>query len=725
MSVKTERANRSSSAVGSSEVVGGHENQSSRAVRALLDASALLVAASSQGAISSGILDLAGNVIDADAYAIWRLCEDGWAVVAARGLSPSYRKCIDGSPNAPENVVRAIEDVLTAPYLEQFRNEYAAEGIRSMLVIPLTLSGDGSGTLTFYWRSPHRFSDLEVNYAEALANLCSAALNTSELQRQKERERKRLAFLAEASTILSSSLDYETTLNRVGQLAVPEVADWCAVHIVEDGVVNRIVVAHADPAMLRVAEDFSHKYPEEIHVDRGLGLVLRTGETEFYPHITEEMVVKAGRDPEHLQTLRSLRITSSILTPLISRGRILGAIRLIAAGEDRHFSADDLQLAKDLARRAATAIDNAQLHRAVLKQERELRLCHTAAHMGSWSWDWKKQEIFWSDEFKKVHGLPQDATPDYEAGSNLVHPDDRERVLNELREALASGAEQITSESRVITPDGRTLVVLSRGSIHRDEHGEPASIVGISLDVTEQRRSETALRKTEKLAAAGRMAATVAHEVNNPLEALTNLVFLASQAEGLPRDAKHWLDAADCELSRMAHIVRQTLGFYRESASPRDVDTRDIVNEVANLYRSRADARAVELRLQAKSGVTVFANAGELRQVLANLVSNAIDATERGGTVDLEVRRDASKVMIAVRDTGTGIRESDLPRIFEAFFTTKEEFGTGLGLWVSKGIVEKFKGTIEVASTTAPGRSGTTFTVTLPASSDSGEPNSV
>ena len=321
----------------SSVASAGQDVQSSRAVRALLDASALLVAASAKGEVFSGILDLASHVFDADAYAVWRLAEtdDVWRAVAVRGLSPHHRTEIPRTSDLLGRQLWLTEDVLTHPYLEQFRSEYVAEGIRSMLVVPLTLSANAAGAIAFYWRFAHPFSDLEVNYAEALANLCSAALNTGELCRQNDRESRRLAFLAEASSILASSLDYEITLNRVGQLAVPEIADWCAVHIVENGAINRIVVAHADPSMLRMAEEYSRKYPEEIREDRGLGAVLRTGETEFYSHISEEMLTTAAKDAEHLEVLRGLRITSSILTPLTSRGRVLGAIRLLAAGGDR------------------------------------------------------------------------------------------------------------------------------------------------------------------------------------------------------------------------------------------------------------------------------------------------------------------------------------------------------------------------------------------------------
>ena len=692
------------------------DGQRPEALQVLLDASSLLLGDLSPEAVLTAILDRASKLLAADAYAVWRDCEGegSWRAVSTQGLSPSYRTQFKIVPAAAPLAMQAIENIEAESMLQPFREVYAAEGIRSLLIAPLEVPERQAGTITFYWRRVHRPSAREMDYAAALANLSAAALNTSELHAQNQREKRRLSFLAEASTILASSLDYETTLNRVAQLAVPQIADWCTVHIVENGSANRLVVAHADPAMLSMAQEYSVRYPEEIRDDVGLGAVLRTGKSEIITHITDEMVVAAARDPDHLKLLRKLRLSASILVPLSSRGKVLGAIRLLAAGDDRHFTADDVQLAQDLARRAASAIENAQLHRAVLKQESQLRLSHAAAHMGSWSWDLVKGEISWSDEFKQLHGLPLDAQPSFDNGSTLVHPDDRGRVLQDLSQVLASGADQLTSESRAITPDGRTLCILSHGTIQRDATGEPLSIVGISMDVTEQRQAEAALRRTEKLAAAGRLAATVAHEVNNPLEALTNLIYLAGSAEGLPAEARGYLATAESELSRMAHIVRQTLGFYRDSASPRETDLGQVVREVMDLYRSRAESRAVTLSCNLMPAVMICANPGEIKQVVANLISNALDASVDASSVEISVHRSGQHAEIVVADTGTGIREEHLARLFEPFFTTKADVGTGLGLWVSKGIVEKHNGSISVASRSDPSASGTTFTITLP-----------
>ena len=203
---------------------------------------------------------------------------------------------------------------------------------------------------------------------------------------------------------------------------------------------------------------------------------------------------------------------------------MLGAIRLIASAP-RSFLRDDVLLAEELARRAASAIENAQLHRAVLVQDSRLRLAHAAARMGAWSWDIVNQRMSWSDEFRELHGLKHNSASTAGAGTGLIHPDDHEQVLREMDEAFASGAEFLTLEHRAVAGDGRVFWVHSRGRIERDgENGNATGVVGIAMDISERRQTEEALRKTEKLAATGRLAATVAHEINNPLEAIVNLV---------------------------------------------------------------------------------------------------------------------------------------------------------------------------------------------------------
>ena len=235
------------------------------------------------------------------------------------------------------------------------------------------------------------------------------------------------------------------------------------------------------------------------------------------------------------------------------------------------------------------------------------------------------------------------------------------------------------------------------------------------LDELDLRRSqaEAVLIQTEKLAAAGRMAATIAHEINNPLGAVTNLLYICRNMEMDAATRDSYLATAEEEVRHLALISKQTLGFYRESADATIVDCAELVQQVVALYRSRLANKGIEVRLDLSNDAKVSCVGGELRQVLVNLVSNASDACPNTkGIIRISTSADAAKVVIEVSDNGHGVAEENRERIFEAFFTTKESVGTGLGLWVSKGLIEKNAGRIEVFSHDLPFR--TTFRLTLP-----------
>lgn len=238
----------------------------------------------------------------------------------------------------------------------------------------------------------------------------------------------------------------------------------------------------------------------------------------------------------------------------------------------------------------------------------------------------------------------------------------------------------------------------------------------LTLDAIDSRRSqaEAGLIQTEKLAAAGRMAATIAHEINNPLGAVTNLLYLCRTVEMDSKTRDSYLEMAEEEVRHLAMISKQTLGFYRESASPMVVDCAELTQQVISLYRSRLANKGVELQQNLDPDVMVWCVAGELRQVLVNLVSNALDACpSKGGIISITSSQIAGTVQIEVSDNGHGVNERDRERIFEPFFTTKESFGTGLGLWVSKGLMQKNGGRLELISNKLPFR--TTFRLSLPA----------
>lgn len=232
-------------------------------------------------------------------------------------------------------------------------------------------------------------------------------------------------------------------------------------------------------------------------------------------------------------------------------------------------------------------------------------------------------------------------------------------------------------------------------------------------------RAQEALRRSEKLAVTGRLAASIAHEINNPLEAVTNLLFLIRSSSD-QNQARKYLEQADQELARVAEITRQTLRFYREPSHPVDTEVGGVLRSVLVLYNSRLLAANVSVQVEiGDDAATVLASPGELRQVIANIVGNAIDAMRRGGR--LRVRTSVRScwdgkqcVRLTIADTGSGIPSSLLPAIFEPFVTTKGETGTGLGLWVTGEILRRNGWNIQVRSRCGPLQSGTVFSITMP-----------
>jgi signal transduction histidine kinase len=259
----------------------------------------------------------------------------------------------------------------------------------------------------------------------------------------------------------------------------------------------------------------------------------------------------------------------------------------------------------------------------------------------------------------------------------------------------------------------------------RNADGKISGIIVLGVDMTESRRAEQLLLQSEKLNAVGRLASSIAHEINNPLAAVTNLLYLAQQSAVDP-DVKRYLEVAEVELKRVSAIANQTLRFHRQSTSPRPVSSEELIEATLPLYHGRlinAQVR-VERRVRARYAVTCLD--GEIRQVLSNLVGNAIDAMNPGGGRLLIRSRDGVDwttgrrgVVITVADTGSGMSPDTRSRIFEPFFTTKGNRGTGLGLWISREIVERNLGTLRVRSLQSARASGTVFTLFLPG--DAGE----
>jgi signal transduction histidine kinase len=253
----------------------------------------------------------------------------------------------------------------------------------------------------------------------------------------------------------------------------------------------------------------------------------------------------------------------------------------------------------------------------------------------------------------------------------------------------------------------------------RDADGSISGIIVLGVDVTENHLVEQALLQSEKLAAVGRLASSIAHEINNPLEAVTNLIYLA-QHSNIDPQVQNYLGHADTELRRVSGIARQTLRFYRQSTNATPVTLTDLIGDTLPLYQRRLSSGRISLERRDRPHAPITCFEGEIRQVLSNLAGNAIDAMGRGGRLLIRSRQATHwttgrrGVMLTVADTGSGIPQSAQQRIFDPFFTTKGASGTGLGLWISQQIVDRHHGVLRLRSSQSPGVHGTVFTLFLP-----------
>jgi PAS domain S-box-containing protein len=301
---------------------------------------------------------------------------------------------------------------------------------------------------------------------------------------------------------------------------------------------------------------------------------------------------------------------------------------------------------------------------------------------------------------------------------SLHHPDYLPKVIAHYKHSLETGDPfEMTFPLR--GADGVYRPFLTLALPVRDSTGTIIRWFGTNTAMETQYKAEAALRETEKLAVVGRLAASIAHEINNPLEGVTNLIYLARLAAD-NQETKSYLSAAEKELARVAQITNQTLRFHRQQSAATATDVSELLESILTLYRGKLTREGIRLIVEKRETPVLVCYAGEVRQVLANLIGNALDAMPKGGTLRIRLRpatnwcdgRPGARFTIA--DTGHGIPKQVRKRIYEPFFTTKGEVGTGLGLWVSAGIVDKGGGSIHVRSSTEPGRSGTVFTLSFP-----------
>ena len=351
-----------------------------------------------------------------------------------------------------------------------------------------------------------------------------------------------------------------------------------------------------------------------------------------------------------------------------------------------------------------------------------LRLATEAAQVGVWDFNVGTGELHWSSLAKSMFGITKPGALALGDFLERLHPEELERVQGAMQRALAPGGQgDYDIDYRVCRPSGEQRFVHAKGKafFEGDEENRRATrFVGTLLDRTDQRLSYSALIQAEQMAATGRLAASIAHEINNPLEAVTNLLYLLRD-EMVDGPGKEYLRQAEFELARVSEIAAHTLRFYRDPVGVTSVEIGGLTQSVLNLFKGRTAERGIGVEFRCGREVSVEAAQGEVRQVLVNLIGNALDAMPHGGRLAIRCRvlsnylgRAESGVAITIADTGTGITPEVLKRVFEPFFTTKGSSGTGLGLWLTLGIVKKYGFQLHVRSRVGH---GTVFRLFMPA----------
>jgi PAS domain S-box-containing protein len=500
--------------------------------------------------------------------------------------------CVRG--NEPIWLETASERRARYPDLFYSENKAAA--------IPLMARGITLGALGISFQPGVELDTELKSFILGLAQQCAQALDRALLfeyeqaaRQSAEREHEKAALLAEASAVLNTSLDYQTTLRDVAKVMVPGFADWCAVELVEAGGKERrqVAVAHADPSKIELAKRLREKYPPDPAAPHGVSKVIRTGESEFMQEVSRQMILESAPDPDLVKILLELNLRSYMVVPLTARGRLFGALTFLLGDSGRNYTADDLTLAEEIGRRAGLAIDNARLF----------------------------------DEAQKASGSRDEMLA---------------VVSHDLRNPLAAiklNASMLDNKLAVATPE--------------------------------------------------------------PVRRLNEYV----------KRIFHSLERAQLLIDDLQDMVRLEAGNL--VVEPKPVSVTDVLQDALDILRTAGAGKNLDVLAQLDNDDTVYCDQGRIGQVLSNLLGNAAKYTPPGGQVSISAVTEDGLVVFTVADSGPGIQPDQLERVFDKFWQAKAtaRLGTGLGLFISRGIISAHGGKIWAEAAPV---GGAVFKFTLP-----------
>jgi K+-sensing histidine kinase KdpD len=661
---------------------------------------------------------------------------------------------------------------------EEHRAAVRAAGLVGVMSVAVRIGERIEALLFVARRSRRPFTERDERLLLRLADHAAVAVHNSRLYEAErsaradaEASERRAQFLADASRQLVSSLEFERTLSGIARLAVPRLADWCIVDVPsEDGAIRRVELAHADPAKEQAGRALLARYPVRWEARYGVPKVLRTGEAEFQPDFPHRWVDKMAVDEADREAFRSLGLRSLMIVPLVARDRVLGAITLVMAESGRRYERHDLELAQEVARRAALAIDNARLYRESEARRREaemlarvagtltegLRLSEVAqraagsalALLGAQSAVLRLLEPDGSLRCVATAGqMPHDFPPEHRLppGVGLAGRAVAERravwsadVLTEpnvvLTEAFRRGLAEVGHHGVLAVPlrvGGEVIGTLA--TAHAEVRAFPESEVTLlrafaaqaALAIRNVQLLERAEAARAEAVGASRtkdeFLAMLAHELRNPLGAVVSAVGvlerigpsgeMATRAGAIIRRQTEQLSRLVDDLLDVARVTTGKIVLSREAL--------DLEDTVRRCVASLRDAGRLERHRMEIDAAPVWVDADRMRleQIIENLLTNSVKYTPPGGAILLRVRSEGREAVLEVEDTGSGIAPALLPRVFDLFTQGDSDLdrrtgGLGIGLTLVRRLVEQHGGRVE-AHSEGRGR-GSTFTVRLP-----------
>jgi PAS domain S-box-containing protein len=539
----------------------------------------------------------------------------------------------------------------------------------------------------------------------------------------QNRIEKNLVFIAEASKFLSSSLDYQTTLKGVAALAVPHIADWCTIDILDSNhTLQAVAIAHKDPEKIAWARKLRKESPTDMTAKTGLPRVLRTGKSEIYAYISEAMIEASAKNAEQLKLLKSLQLTSVMIVPITVETQTVGAITFINTESHRRFGKADLSIAEELASRASMAIENAKLYESAQKEiasrkkieedlrrsELQLKALYESNIVGITHGKLNGEIHTANDAFLQMVGysrsdlnkgkiLWNEMTPLEYAGTD-------EKALREIKK---TGVAQ-PWEKEFIRKDGSQIPVIVGAALINKNTSE---FIAIILDITERKKLEQ--RKDEFISIAS-------HELKTPLTSIKGYTQILEKIINQMGDERLqlYLKKTNTYINRLNSLIGDLLDVSKIQAGKLAMNFSEfnfdnlVKDSMESIQHINSHHKVV---LEGKINQNIVGDKHRLEQVFTNLLSNAIKYSPSADKVVLKISKNSKEVKVAIQDFGVGIPEEKISKLFSRFYrveeTAKKFTGLGIGLYISWEIVTRHKGKMWVDSKRGK---GSTFYFTLP-----------